>query len=53
MKKVSFEPPEGWEEVFSIVHQGKDIDKLFENTNQLRVLIKTELWELIYSVYPK
>ncbi len=51
LRKVSQEPPEGWEEV--LINIGKDPAKILSKTAALRQQVKLELWELIESVLPR
>ncbi len=53
LKKVTFEPEEGWEEFMKKIHPDMAYSDLISRTLGSRVLIKTELWELVDSVYPK
>lgn len=52
-KKVSFAPEEGWEEFFKKVHPGLNFDEAMKRTLDSRVMVKTELWELLDKVAPQ
>ena len=40
-------------EAFGKAHSGKNLDDLFAKTNASRVLVKSELWEVIDSAFPQ
>ena len=39
----------GYESAFGKVHAGKDVDELMSQTNNSRILVRSELWELLDS----
>lgn len=52
-KKVTFEPAVGWDEVLKTVHPGIDLAKTYQQTFDTRVLVRTELWEILDKVTPQ
>jgi hypothetical protein len=53
MKKVNSEPAEGWAEMFSKIHPDMDIAQAEKRTFDSRVLIRTELWQMLDKVAPQ
>jgi hypothetical protein len=53
LKKVSLEPPEGWEEFMTKIHPDKDLAEMIKRTTDARLLIKNELWEILETVAPQ
>ena len=53
MKKVTFGPPDGWQEFMKTIHPDHDIAELFERTNSVRLIVKNELWEILDTVAPQ
>jgi L-rhamnose mutarotase len=42
-----------YNDAFAKAHAGKNIDELFAKTNASRILVKSELWEVIDSAFPQ
>jgi len=53
IRKVSQEPPQGWEEIMKTIHPNKDINQIFSSTYDLRKQVRMELWELLDIVVPQ
>ena len=53
LRKLSTDPPDGWEELLINVHPDKDPAKILNNTDKLRKQVKLELWELLETVVPR
>jgi hypothetical protein len=51
LRKVSQEPPEGWENL--LINIGKDPLEVLNNTAALRQQVKMELWKLLETVLPR
>jgi len=53
IRKVSQEPPQGWEEILKTIHAGKNVNQIFSSTYDLRKQVRMELWEILEIVIPQ
>lgn len=53
LKKVTFEPAEGWEELMAKISPELDFAEVSNKTFDTRKLVKNELWEIIEVVAPQ
>ena len=53
LKKVTFEPDQGWEAIFKKVHPGMNFEDAMARTLDSRRMVKAELWEIIDKVTPQ